>query len=141
MTFSAADDAGAVVAQVQTMARANDPLYELAFRVVGSRAQDRICTHVLSALAERLDVAPLVEVRRSLVARGSSGAAPQHSPQRPDPHAPVRPRGAVPAPSSGLAVSRTRGAGCVVAPGAGASRRGARTAAHARASAAVDPGS
>ena len=35
VTFSAADDAGAVVAQVQTMARANDPLYELAFQSSG----------------------------------------------------------------------------------------------------------
>lgn len=67
VTFSAADDAGTVVAQVQTMARANDPLYEVAFRLIGSRVQDRIWTHVLSALAERLEVAPRVEVTRSLV--------------------------------------------------------------------------
>ena len=54
VTFSAFEDdedSGAIVAQVQSMARANDPIYELAFRVIGSKEQEKIWTHVLSALA------------------------------------------------------------------------------------------
>jgi hypothetical protein len=54
VTFSAFaddEDEGTIVAQVQSMARANDPMYELAFRVIGSREQEKIWTHVLSSLA------------------------------------------------------------------------------------------
>jgi hypothetical protein len=54
VTFSAFEDddePGAIVAQVQSMARANDRMYELAFRVIGSREQEKIWTHVLSSLA------------------------------------------------------------------------------------------
>jgi hypothetical protein len=54
VTFSAFPDEaaeGVIVAQVQSMARANDPMYELAFHVIGSKEQEKIWTHVLSALA------------------------------------------------------------------------------------------
>jgi hypothetical protein len=54
VTFSAFQDeadAATTVAQVQSMARANDPMYELAFRVIGSKEQEKIWTHVLTALA------------------------------------------------------------------------------------------
>jgi hypothetical protein len=67
VTFSATPEDGTVVAQVQTMARANDPIYELAYRLMGSRTQDRIWSHVVSALAERLGAEPHVEVTRTLV--------------------------------------------------------------------------
>jgi hypothetical protein len=54
VTFSAAADeeeAGTIVAQVQSMARANDPIYELGFRFGASGMQEQIWTHVLTALA------------------------------------------------------------------------------------------
>ena len=42
-TFSAyQDDDGVTVAQVQSLSRANDPIYEMGFRVVGSTEQERI---------------------------------------------------------------------------------------------------
>jgi hypothetical protein len=54
VTFSAfADeqDEGAIVAQVQSIARANDPIYEIGFKLGGSKAQEQIWMHVLSSLA------------------------------------------------------------------------------------------
>ena len=51
-TFSAyQDDDGPTVAQIQSLSRANDPIYELGFRIVGSTEQERIWTHVLKSLA------------------------------------------------------------------------------------------
>ena len=51
-TFSAyRDDDGTTVAQIQSLARANDPIYEIGFRIVGSTTQERIWTHVLKSLA------------------------------------------------------------------------------------------
>ena len=56
-TFSAySDEEGVAVAQVQSLARANDPIYELGFRVVGSTEQERIWTHVLKSLAAHFGV-------------------------------------------------------------------------------------
>src|SRR4028119_1610549 len=41
-TFSAyADEDGTTVAQIQSLARANDPIYEIGFRVVGATEQER----------------------------------------------------------------------------------------------------
>jgi hypothetical protein len=56
-TFSAyRDDDGTTVAQIQSLARANDPIYELGFRIVGSTTQERIWTHVLKSLAAHFGV-------------------------------------------------------------------------------------
>jgi hypothetical protein len=64
VTFSAfpdEQDGGTIVAQVQSMARANDPIYELGFKLGGSKAQEQIWTHVLSALAAHFkSTAPVV---------------------------------------------------------------------------------
>lgn len=51
VTFSAYDEGGVTVAQVQSLARANDPVYELAFRLIGSNLQESIWQHVLTSLA------------------------------------------------------------------------------------------
>ncbi|MBC8160183.1 MAG: DUF1990 family protein [Roseiflexaceae bacterium] len=51
VTFSAWDEDGYTVAQVQSMARANDPLYELGFALGGAAAQEAIWQHVLTSLA------------------------------------------------------------------------------------------
>jgi hypothetical protein len=51
-TFSVYEEDGAPVAQVQTMARAADPLYEMYFRFLGSsQQQNKTWTHVLSSVA------------------------------------------------------------------------------------------
>lgn len=56
-TFSSwVDDDGRTVAQIQSLARANDPIYELGFRLVGSTEQERTWTYVLKSLAAHFDV-------------------------------------------------------------------------------------
>ena len=56
VTFSASDEGGCTVCQVQSMARANDPLYEVGFALGGSAAQEAIWRHVLTSLAAHHDV-------------------------------------------------------------------------------------
>jgi uncharacterized protein (UPF0548 family) len=51
VTFSACSEEGTTVCQVQSMARANDPIYELGFALGGGAAQEAIWRHVLSSLA------------------------------------------------------------------------------------------
>ncbi len=58
---------GCTFAQVQVLARAGDPLYELAFRLVGSQMQDEIWTHVLTALAAHLGTSGDVQMDKALL--------------------------------------------------------------------------
>lgn len=67
VTFSSYEDDGATVAQVQSIARANDPIYEVGFRLGGAKAQEKIWTHVLMSLAEYFQVYPPVRVRTACV--------------------------------------------------------------------------
>lgn len=61
-------DDGVITAQVQSVARASDPLYEVAFRFRGSKEQERIWHHVLRSLAGYFNVsAREVEFRRELL--------------------------------------------------------------------------
>lgn len=56
-TFSTYDDDGCVVAQVQSMARAADPIYEIYLRYLGSAEwQERVWTTVLSNLGAEFGV-------------------------------------------------------------------------------------
>lgn len=55
-TFSAEVEDGQVWAQIQSLARANDPLYELGFRLFGSTEQERTWRHVLRSLAAHFGV-------------------------------------------------------------------------------------
>jgi hypothetical protein len=67
-TFSAyTDDDGRTVAQVQSLARANDPIYEIGFRIVGSTEQERIWTHVLKSLAAHFGVNEPVRLEKVCV--------------------------------------------------------------------------
>src|SRR5579859_447668 len=50
-TFSTYDDDGCVVCQIQTLARANDPIYELGFRLIGTGKQDNIWIQTLETVA------------------------------------------------------------------------------------------
>lgn len=67
VTFSAFDEHGTTVVQIQGLARANDPIYEIAFRLVGSKVQEKIWRHLLTALAEHLGVKSEVNVQKTLV--------------------------------------------------------------------------
>ena len=67
-TFSAyRDEDGTTVAQIQSLARANDPIYELGFRIVGSTTQERIWTHVLKSLAAHFGVNEPVSLEKVCV--------------------------------------------------------------------------
>jgi hypothetical protein len=65
ITFSAYDDAGCTVAQVQSIARANDPMYELGFMLFAHRVQEQFWQRVLRALAGHYDVAGHVTMERT----------------------------------------------------------------------------
>jgi anti-anti-sigma factor len=56
VTFSAFETNNKVVVQILGLARANDPVYEVAFRAVGSKMQVKIWTHVLTSLAAYLEI-------------------------------------------------------------------------------------
>ena len=63
--FSAFDDDGATVAQVQGMFRASDPIYEFGFRFMGGgKAEDDIWVHVLKSLAARFGISEEVSVQQ-----------------------------------------------------------------------------
>jgi hypothetical protein len=67
-TFSAyRDDGGTTVAQIQSLARANDPIYEIGFRIVGSTQQERIWTHVLKSLAAYFGVNEPITLEKTCV--------------------------------------------------------------------------
>jgi hypothetical protein len=61
-TFSAYDDDGITVAQVQSLARTNDPIYEFGFRFIGgARQQEKIWAAVLTSLAAHFGVSGTVQ--------------------------------------------------------------------------------
>lgn len=65
VSFTAFEEHGNTVAQVKGFARANDPVYELGFRLMGSREQERIWTHVLESLAQHFGVPGWVRMDKS----------------------------------------------------------------------------
>jgi hypothetical protein len=67
VTFSSYVEDGCTFAQVQVLARASDPFYELAFRLAGSKLQDQIWTHVLTELAALLGTSGDVQMHRTLL--------------------------------------------------------------------------
>lgn len=69
ITFSAhEDDDHATVARVHLLVRANDPLYELSFKIYTSRLEDKIWNHTLHEVASHFGVAdPEVETTVVLV--------------------------------------------------------------------------
>lgn len=67
-TFSAFEEDGTTVVQIQSLARANDPIFELGFRFMGgSKQQERIWNHVLTGVAKHFEVSALVDTRKTLV--------------------------------------------------------------------------
>ena len=67
VTFSSYVEDGCTFAQVQVLARASDPLYELAFRFAGSKLQDQIWTHVLTELAALLGTSGDLQMHKTLL--------------------------------------------------------------------------
>jgi anti-anti-sigma regulatory factor len=51
VTFKSFEEHGRIILQIQGMARASDPVYEMAFRMAGSTLQRQIWTHVLESFA------------------------------------------------------------------------------------------
>src|SRR5690242_182927 len=70
ITFSAYEEDDGAVAQVQVLIRANDPIYELGFRLGASKNEDRFWEHTLRSLATFFGVeAPKVETQSICVDR------------------------------------------------------------------------
>ncbi len=67
-TFSAYEEDGATVVQIQSLGRANDPIYEFGFRFMGGSAQqEKIWRHVLTTLAAEYGVAGQIQMQKTLV--------------------------------------------------------------------------
>ncbi len=67
VSFSAYEGSRGTVAQIFGLARASDPVYEAAFRLVGSKIQTRIWTHVLTSLALHFGVPPDIAFEQDCV--------------------------------------------------------------------------
>jgi anti-anti-sigma regulatory factor len=67
VTFRSYVEEGRTIMQIQGLARASDPVYELAFRVAGSKLQQGIWTHVLESLARHVGSASKVDFHRELI--------------------------------------------------------------------------
>lgn len=63
ITFSAYEEDGCTVAQVQLLVRASDPVYEIGFRLGASKSEDKFWRHTLKSLAEHFGVDEQVEKR------------------------------------------------------------------------------
>jgi hypothetical protein len=61
--YRAEDDC--IVCQIQSLARANDPLYELGFRLMGSGVQEKIWVYTLTKLAEHFHVNGVVQTYKT----------------------------------------------------------------------------
>jgi hypothetical protein len=68
ITFSAFEDEGASVAQVQALVRANDPIYELSLRLgIGHRIEDKFWLYTLKSLSEYFGVQGFPQHKVSLI--------------------------------------------------------------------------
>ena len=67
ITFSVFEQDGAVVAQVQSIARANDPMYEIGFMLFAHGTQERFWHQTLTALASHFNVPGQVQMRKTCV--------------------------------------------------------------------------
>ncbi len=67
VTFQAFAENGRAVCRIQGLARANDPVYEIAFRLHGSAIQERIWKHVLKSLGDHLGQNSAVNMRKVCV--------------------------------------------------------------------------
>lgn len=61
ITFGAYEEKGAVLAQIQVLLRASDPLYELGFRLGANKSENLFWQHILVALAAHFGVHEPIE--------------------------------------------------------------------------------
>lgn len=67
-TFSVSEEEGSVVAQIQSMERSTDPIYEFGNILMGgARRQEENWLYVLTHLAERFGIKGQVQMHRELV--------------------------------------------------------------------------
>lgn len=67
-TFSAHEEDGATVAQIQSLARANDPIFEFGFRFMGgAKQQEQTWDHVLEGVAKQYGAEAPVQFHKTLV--------------------------------------------------------------------------
>lgn len=67
VTFSAYEDGSDVMVQVQTQARANDPVFEFGFMILGTKMQDSIWIAVLKSLARNYGLTSEVDRQKLLL--------------------------------------------------------------------------
>ncbi len=67
ITFSSYESDGCVVAQTQVLIRANDPLYEIAFRLGGSKAEDTFWLQTLQSLSTHFGVSGQPQMKSTCV--------------------------------------------------------------------------
>ena len=67
ITFSAYEEDGAAVAQVQSIARANDPMYEIGFMLFAHKMQEDFWHHTLRSLAAHFGVEGQVQMFKTCV--------------------------------------------------------------------------
>ncbi len=70
VSFRAFNESGNTVCQIQGLARANDPIYEIAFRLHGSKFQEQTWVHVMESLAKHLGVQSPVKMTRKCIDTG-----------------------------------------------------------------------
>jgi anti-anti-sigma factor len=68
VTFRAFKESNETVCQIQGLARASDPIYEIAFRLHGSKFQEQTWMHVLGSLANHLDVKSQPTMKKRVIA-------------------------------------------------------------------------
>ena len=61
ITFSAYEEDGCTVAQIEILARPNDPAYELGFRLFASRSENKFWQYTLASLAAHFGVVEPVQ--------------------------------------------------------------------------------
>jgi hypothetical protein len=67
-TFSAHREEGVTMAQIQSLGRANDPVYEFGYRFLGgARLQENVWHHVLTTLAAHFGVTGQVQLHKTCV--------------------------------------------------------------------------
>src|SRR6266571_790038 len=61
ITFSAYEEDGCTIAQALVLIRANDPIYEIGFRLGGHKKEDKFWEHTLKAVGEHFGVDEVVQ--------------------------------------------------------------------------------
>jgi hypothetical protein len=67
ITFSAYEEEGDIIAQINILMRANDPIYEAGLRLMGASGEDRFWQYTLTSLAAYFDMKAPVQIRKSCI--------------------------------------------------------------------------